>query len=108
MPNLDRAAFTCGGRDLASSVVLRSEDENEFREMLEAICSELQPSGYFEESLIASMAVSRWRLERISQIKRALVSGPYDPPSRNSRFASAALIPIRQTRKALAVANRLE
>jgi hypothetical protein len=55
---------------LSENVLLCSENPEGFLEIVTALWDEFQPATAFEESLVDSMAVARWRQERIWNIER--------------------------------------
>jgi hypothetical protein len=55
---------------LAANVIIKGENEATFLEHTAVLYDEFQPATPFEESLIDTMAVARWRQERIWNIER--------------------------------------
>jgi hypothetical protein len=56
---------------LSGTVVLKGESTDRFLGLLTALLEEFQPQTPFEESLIESMAVARWRQMRIWGMEKA-------------------------------------
>jgi hypothetical protein len=56
---------------LSGTVVLKCESEDRFHELHTALIEEFQPETRFEESLVESMAVARWRQMRVWGMEKA-------------------------------------
>jgi hypothetical protein len=61
-------------------VVLPHEDPAAYDHLLEALRSEHAPATPTEDLLVADMAQSRWKLERIAGMERELLNGAAEPP----------------------------
>ena len=58
----------------AKAVVLPDESQEEFQKLLDAYVDQFQPATAIEYDLVQSMAVARWRLNRIAGIETNLFS----------------------------------
>jgi len=69
---------------LAEHLLVCTERHDTFTELVTALYDEFQPATAFEESLVDTMAVARWRQQRIWNIEReAINSGIYSAHDRN-------------------------
>ena len=56
----------------AKAVVLPGESQEEFQDLLDSYIEQFQPATAVERELVQSMAVTRWRLNRMSGIETSL------------------------------------
>ena len=75
---------------LASTIVLDVESSDRFRELLNELVDEYQPSTPTEDMLVETMAAARWRLLRIWGIQKAALDHDIAAGTADSPLARAA------------------
>ena len=105
---------------LSGTVVLKGESTDRFLGLLTALLEEFQPQTPFEESLIESMAVARWRQMRIWGMEKAAMehemrrqgeipnSIALDPAEDAATRAAIAFRTLSDDSRSLELINRYE
>jgi hypothetical protein len=101
-----RGAFTPEGKrnsaryrtrnaNIAESVALKTENVNEFRDLLNDLCAQYQPATCFERVLVESMGIAIWKQLRYRTASKVAVDLQTDIEARNlppyDHVAAAAL-----------------
>ena len=89
---------------LATTIVLNGESSDRFLGLLTTLLEEFQPQTPFEQSLIETMAVARWRQMRIWGMEKA--SMEYEMHRQSEMSNSAALDPAEHAATRAAIAFR--